>query len=98
MQVFKFLDGATADATGPDVKVNTELFPEMVIQVAIGTAASVTIQGQIPDIGGWATLSDGAVTASGAFRVKTMPVMRAVATGVSGTLNVWGFSDVQRDF
>lgn len=98
MQFFSFLDGVTTDTTGPSLRVDTGLYSEMVIQVLIGTAASVTIQGQIDGIGGWATVSDGAVTASGAFRVKTMPVMRAVSTGVSGALKVWGFSDLPRSF
>lgn len=89
-RTYTFLNAVTSDGSGPSLSVDTTLYPAMTIQVAVGTAASVTIEGRFEGTDKWAVMSDGAVTATEAFRVWTMPIMRATATGVNGALTVYG--------
>ncbi len=91
MRIIKFLDGVTADTVSSIYSVDASMYPEMLIQVGVGIAATVIVEGQIEGMGDhWATISDGSVTASEAFLQRTMPLMRVTATGVNGALHVYG--------
>jgi hypothetical protein len=97
-RIYKFLDGVTADTTGAALTVDTDMYDELVMQIDITTAASVVIEGRIEGITGWGVISDGTITTDKIFRVKTMPEMRAVATGVNGALKVYGVGSIAKVF
>lgn len=97
MRIIKFLDGVTADTVSSIYSVDASLYPIMRLQVGIGTAATVIVEGQIEGMDDhWATISDGAITESGAYDQTTMPLMRVTATGVNGALKVYGFAPRQQ--
>lgn len=98
MAIFKFLDAVTADTTGGTWSVDTESYSSITVQVSVTTTATVNIQGRIPGIAAWATLNDDPITATKAVDVKAMPEMRAISTGVSGALSVYGVGSVARAY
>lgn len=98
MVIFKFLDGVTADTTGGVWTVDTESYSSVTVQVSVTTTGTVIIQGRIPGITSWATLNDDPITTTMAVDIKAMPEMRAVSTGVSGALYVYGVGSVARAY
>lgn len=99
MSIFKFLDGVTEDTTSAEFAIDTSVYPVLYIQISIGTAATVKVEGQIQGIEDWATISgDSNITANGMYIQTTAPVMRVVSTGVNGPLKVWGVGVPNRVF
>lgn len=96
MRIIKFLDGVTADTTSATYTIDVDMFPEMRVQVDVGTAATVTVQGKFDGLENWVTISDGTITADDAYIQATLPMMRVVSTGVSGALYVYGVLPLQR--
>lgn len=92
MTVYKFLDGVTADTTSRTFDIDVERYPYLLVQIAIGTAATVNIQGKLTGMSDddYKTLNTEAYTADDLFEVRACPNMRVVATGVNGALKVYG--------
>lgn len=92
MTVYKFLDGVTADTTSRTFDIDVEKYQYLLVQISVGTAASVNIQGKLTGMSDddYKTLNTDPYTADDLVEIRACPNMRVVSTGVSGALKVYG--------